>query len=145
MSVFVTGDIHGDPRRLNTESFYEQKQFSGDKDENIVIILGDFGLIWSRDSENKQEKYYLDWLEQKPFTTVFVDGNHENHVRLATYPVKQWHGGLVHEIRPLCQHVFSRCLLAGQQQIFALQQRGNCHLQNLFSEKRDFRRAHAVL
>ena len=45
----------------------------------------------------------------------------------------------------LCQHVFSRCLLAGQQQIFALQQRGNCHLQNLFSEKRDFRRAHAVL
>lgn len=104
MSVFVTGDIHGDPRRLNTESFYEQKQFSGDQDENIVIILGDFGLIWSRDSENKQEKYYLDWLEQKPFTTVFVDGNHENHVRLATYPVKQWHGGLVHEIRPHVLH-----------------------------------------
>ena len=47
MSVFVTGDIHGDPRRLNTGSFYEQKQFSGDQDENIVIILGDFGLIWS--------------------------------------------------------------------------------------------------
>ena len=67
MSVFVTGDIHGDPRRLNTGSFYEQKQFSGDQDENIVIILGDFGLIWSRDSENKQEKYYLDWLEQKSF------------------------------------------------------------------------------
>ena len=74
MSVFVTGDIHGDPRRLNTGSFYEQKQFSGDQDENIVIVLGDFGLIWSRDSENKQEKYYLDWLEQKSFTTVFVDG-----------------------------------------------------------------------
>ena len=105
MSVFVTGDIHGDPRRLNTESFYEQKQFSSNQDENIVIILGDFGLIWSRDSENKQEKYYLDWLEQKSFTTVFVDGNHENHVRLATYPVKQWHGGLVHEIRPHVLHL----------------------------------------
>ena len=45
----------------------------------------------------------------------------------------------------LRQHVFSRCLFAGQQQIFALQKRGNRHLQNLFSKKRDFRRAHAVL
>ena len=45
----------------------------------------------------------------------------------------------------LRQHIFSRCLFAGQQQIFALQKRGNRHLQNLFSKKRDFRRAHAVL
>lgn len=105
MSVFVTGDIHGDPRRLNTESFFEQKQFSGNKDENIVIILGDFGLIWSREKESKQETYYLDWLESKPFTTVFVEGNHENHVRLKTYPEKEWHGGMVHEIRPHVLHL----------------------------------------
>ena len=105
MSVFVTGDIHGDPRRLNTESFFEQKQFSGNKDENIVIILGDFGLVWSREKESKQETYYLDWLESKPFTTVFVDGNHDNHVRLKTYPKKKWHGGVVHEIRPHVLHL----------------------------------------
>ena len=84
ISVWITGDIHGNPVRLSTDSFYEQKEFSGNKDENIVIILGDFGLVWSRDGENKNEKYWLDWLESKPFTTVFVDGNHENHIRLAT-------------------------------------------------------------
>ena len=36
---------------------------------------------------------------------MFVDGNHENHKRLATYPIKQWHGGKVHEIRPNVLHL----------------------------------------
>lgn len=105
MSVYVTGDIHGNPERLSIDSFYEQKEFLEDKDNNIIIILGDFGLVWSRDCENKQEKYWLNWLENKPFTTVFVDGNHENHKRLATYPVREWHGGYVHEIRPHVLHL----------------------------------------
>lgn len=105
MGVWVTGDIHADPRRFNTESFYEQKEFSGNQDENIVIILGDFGLVWDRDGESKREKNWLKWLEEKPFTTIFVDGNHENHERLLTYPIKEWHGGRVHEIRPHVLHL----------------------------------------
>ena len=105
MSIWVTGDIHGNPSRLSTDNFYEQKEFSGDKDENIVIILGDFGLVWSRDKESNKEKYWLDWLEDKQFTTVFVDGNHENHKRLFTYPEKEWCGGKVHEIRPHVLHL----------------------------------------
>ena len=105
MSVWITGDIHGNPVRLSTDSFYEQKEFNENKDENIVIICGDFGLVWNRDKENKNEKYWLDWLESKPFTTVFVDGNHENHIRLTTYPIKEWHDGKVHEIRPHVLHL----------------------------------------
>ena len=105
MAVYVTGDIHGNPTRLSKDSFYEQKDFSGNKDENIVIILGDFGLVWNRDSESRQEKYWLDWLNQKPFTIVFVDGNHENHKRLVTYPIKEWHVGKVHEIRSNVLHL----------------------------------------
>ena len=105
MSVWITGDIHGNPVRLSTDSFYEQKEFNKNKDENIVIICGDFGLVWNRDEENKNEKYWLDWLESKPFTTVFVDGNHENHIRLTTYPIKEWHDGKVHEIRPHVLHL----------------------------------------
>lgn len=104
MAVYVTGDIHGDPTRFSTDSFYEQKQFSGDKDENTVIILGDCGLVWYS-IRNKQEEYWLDWLENKPFTTVFVDGNHENFDRLYTYHIKQWHGGNVREIRPHVLHL----------------------------------------
>lgn len=40
MSVFVTGDIHGDPRRLNTESFYEQKQFLVIRTKILLSFLG---------------------------------------------------------------------------------------------------------
>ena len=104
MSIYITGDIHGDPVRLSTDNFYEQKEFSGHKDENVVIILGDFGLVWQRE-ETSQEKYWLNWLENKPFTTVFVDGNHDNHLRLFTYPEKEWYGGKVHEIRPHVLHL----------------------------------------
>lgn len=105
MAVYVTGDIHGNPTRLSKDNFYEQKDFSGNKDENTVIILGDFGLVWNRDSESRQEKYWLDWLNQKPFTTVFVDGNHECFPRIYSYPVKEWRGGKVHEIRSNVLHL----------------------------------------
>lgn len=103
--IYVTGDIHGNPNRLSSDSFYEQKEFSGNKDENTIIILGDFGLVWDREDESRQEKYWLDWLESKPFTTIFVDGNHENFDRLYSYPIKKWNGGKVHEIRPHVLHL----------------------------------------
>ena len=105
MSIWATGDIHGDPVRLSAENFCEQKGFSGNKNENTVIILGDFGLIWKRDEESKEEKYWLDWLERKPFTTVFVDGNHECFPRIYSYPVAEWNGGKVHVIRPHVLHL----------------------------------------
>ena len=104
MSIWCTGDFHGNPNRLSTDSFYEQKDFSGNKEDNYIIQCGDFGLVWTRE-ESKQEKNWLDWLESKPFYTLFVDGNHSNHDRLATYPIKEWNGGLVHEIRPHVLHL----------------------------------------
>lgn len=104
--VFLTGDIHGNPfSRFSTDAFYEQKEFSKNKDENVCIILGDFGIIWQNDEESPEEKWKLDWLEKKNFTTVFVDGNHDNHPRIYTYPVKEWNGGLVHEIREHVLHL----------------------------------------
>jgi hypothetical protein len=103
--IFITGDIHGNPVRFSTDNFYEQKEFSGNKDDNFVIICGDFGLVWNCTEENKTEKYWLDWLESKPFTTCFVDGNHENFDRLDAYPVEEWNGGKVHKIRPHVIHL----------------------------------------
>lgn len=103
MSIWITGDCHGDVRKFSVDCFYEQKEMN--QNEDYVIICGDFGLIWNCDEESKTEKYWLDWLEDKPFTTLFVDGNHENFDRLYKYPVKEWHGGRVHEIRPHVLHL----------------------------------------
>ena len=99
MTVWITGDIHSNPFRLSTDSFYEQKTFEGGYENNIVIQCGDFGIVWCNE-ESKEEKYKLDWLNSKNFTTVFVDGNHDNIPRLDSYPIKEWCGGLVNEIRP---------------------------------------------
>lgn len=103
--VFCTGDIHGNPVRLSSYSFYEQNEFKNEKDENYVIICGDFGLIWNCKGESNIERYWLKWLEDKPFTILFVDGNHENFDRLYQYPVEEWHGGKVHKIRQNVIHL----------------------------------------
>lgn len=104
MSIWITGDCHGDFEVFSTDIFYEQKEMKN-QDENFLIICGDFGGIWDYTGESPREKWWLKWLEDKPFTTLFVDGNHENFDRLCEYPVKEWNGGLVHEIRPHVLHL----------------------------------------
>ena len=102
--IYITGDTHSDFRRFTTSAFPEQKEMTKD---DYVIICGDFGGVWYQEDSNeiKRENYWLDWLENKPFTTLFVDGNHENFNRLYKYTVKEFNGGLVHEIRPHVLHL----------------------------------------
>lgn len=100
--IYVTGDCHGSFSRFDTKNFKQQKDM--DK-EDYVIICGDFGGIWSTDAENRQDKYWLEWLENKSFTTLFVDGNHENFDRLNSYPIEVWNGGKVHKIKSSIIHL----------------------------------------
>ena len=100
--IYITGDCHSDFRRFNTKNFPEQKDMTKD---DYVIICGDFGGVWNRDEESPQEAFNMDWLEDKPYTTLFVDGNHENFDRLNSYPVEEWNGGKVHRIRKSVIHL----------------------------------------
>ena len=138
MAIYVTGDTHGSQKlgflsvdgflhRFSAAAFPEQKDMTK---TDYVIVCGDFGGVWATDrrkaQESAEEKYGLDWLEEKPFTTLFVPGNHENYDRLIGcrdqrlldswfyanmppeekeklkqgYPRKLWHGGYVRELRP---------------------------------------------
>lgn len=97
--IYVTGDTHCNwMSRLNTKVFPEQKEMCK---EDYVIICGDFG-IWDN---SKEERHDLDWLEDKPFTTLFLDGNHDNFDILDAMPVTEFHGGNVHQIRPSVLHL----------------------------------------
>lgn len=97
--VYVTGDVHSDwMARLHTAAFPEQRGMT--KDDH-VIICGDMG-IWDR---SKSENYNLDWLEKKSFTTLFVDGNHENYDILDSLEQSEWNGGRVHFLRPSVIHL----------------------------------------
>ena len=100
--IYITGDCHRQFHRFNMENFPEQREMNKD---DYVIVCGDFGGVWDCDKESKEEKYLLDWLEGRSYTTLFVDGNHENFDRLYSYPVEEWHGGKVHKIRPSVIHL----------------------------------------
>ena len=93
MAIWLTGDTHGhiDIGKLNTRNFPQQKEMTKD---DFVIILGDFGCVWYGD---QRDIYWLDWLEDKPFTTLFIPGNHENYDLLNKFPFNDQFGV---EIRP---------------------------------------------
>lgn len=100
--IYITGDTHSDFSRFTEENFPIQKEMTK---EDYVIICGDFGGIWNFKEESKKENEALEWLNNKNFTTLFIDGNHENFERLYNYPIEEWHGGKVHKIRDSVLHL----------------------------------------
>lgn len=99
--IYITGDLHGeiDKAKLTTKNFPAQRELTKN---DYVIIAGDFGGIWSG---GKQDEWLLDWLESRNFTTLFVDGNHENFDLLYQFPIMDWNGGKIHQIRPSIIHL----------------------------------------
>lgn len=97
--IFITGDTHGDIdfHKLNTENF----PIEGLTRDDYVIVCGDMGIVWGSNSDRYMQK----WWESKPWTTLFVDGNHENFHKLYEYPVEEWHGGKIHRIMPHVYHL----------------------------------------
>lgn len=100
--IYLTGDTHGglDIEKLNPEVFPCKNMTKDD----YVIILGDFGFIWNR-VPNKHEFNWFGWFNDLPWTTLFIDGNHENHRRLSSFPVDSWHGGQIHRITNSVYHL----------------------------------------
>lgn len=80
MSIYGAGDTHT-PRhihKLNAKNFPQQREMTK---QDFVIIMGDFGLLWENIMD-KTELYWMKWLNDRNFTTLFIDGNHENHHKL---------------------------------------------------------------
>lgn len=92
MALYITGDTHGglDVRKLESKRFPEGKKLTKN---DYVAIMGDFGL-W----QNKRSYDFIFWLDNKPFTTIFVEGNHEDYNFLKTFPVVEKFGGKVRKI-----------------------------------------------
>ncbi|EGC03213.1 metallophosphoesterase family protein [Ruminococcus albus] len=99
--VLVTGDIHGcaDIGKLTAKANPIQKEMTK---EDFLIIAGDFGLVWNNDEE---DLWWRKWLDKKPYTTLFVDGNHENFDLLDDYEVTEFNGGKVHRIGESIYHL----------------------------------------
>ena len=99
--IYITGDTHGteDWEKLSEGNFLEQEYMHPDID--FVIVTGDFGGVWG----DEDDDYVLKFYNSRNFTTLFIDGNHENHDLLDKYPVEEWHGGKVHKISDSIIHL----------------------------------------
>lgn len=92
--IYITGDTHipVDINKLSTKQFPQQKEMTK---KDYVIICGDFGGVWDGSNE---EKYWIKWLKNKNFTTLFVDGNHENFEMLYNLPTVSFGGSIAHKV-----------------------------------------------
>ena len=91
---FVCGDTHipSDIGKLNSVNWKEGSTLTK---EDVLFQLGDFGGIWYPIGSNKEQEYWLDWLCNKPWTTVVVLGNHENYDIIETLPWEEKWGNEV--------------------------------------------------
>ena len=99
--IYVTGDTHipVDIQKFSTKRFPQQKEMNKN---DYVIICGDFGGVCDRSNE---EKYWIKWLKKKNFTTLFIDGNHENFDMLKYLPVVDFGGDSVHMVDDTIYHL----------------------------------------
>lgn len=107
--IFITGDVHNDIdiskfKRKNFEAATGINFDSITKDD-YMIVCGDFGLIWHSEENKHKENFLLKYYRDKPWITLFIDGNHENFDRLNEYPVEIWNGGKIHRISDSIIHL----------------------------------------
>lgn len=99
--IFITGDTHAplDMGKLSLERFPIQEELTK---VDYMLVCGDFGGVWDGGSH---DKVCIDDFNKRTFTTLFVDGNHENFDLLDAYPVEVWNGGKVHRISDSVIHL----------------------------------------
>lgn len=111
MSIYVTGDIHLgiDSKKLNTTFFPEGKNLTKD---DYVIICGDCGFWWDY---SKETKWWVNWYNERPWTTLCVYGNHCNYDNLYNhFSLMNFHGGQARQVADSIYYlnngdVFSLC------------------------------------
>lgn len=87
--IYTFGDTHG--------NHDIGKLFKGGiefKENDYIIICGDFGVIWN-DTKDVRELSLESSLNSLPCEVLFVDGNHENFNRIYALPQVQKFDSLV--------------------------------------------------
>jgi len=100
--IILLADIHGHLRLSFAKEKLSKLKL---QKEDVVIILGDAGIVWQEPMRADIKEYY----SSLPCDLLFLDGNHENFDLINNMKTVMRYGGLVHEILPNVFH-----LLRGQ-------------------------------
>ncbi len=92
--LYLTGDTHGD--NLERFSFRRHLQMRNWTENDVAVVLGDTALMWP--GCEKETAYVLDQLASKPFTIIFILGNHDNYDWAETLPQVDVLGGTMRQI-----------------------------------------------
>lgn len=82
--ICVTGDTHGDYSR------FSHKKIRSLKKDDFLMICGDFGFVWDG---SPKEQAMLKKIGSKKYTTLFINGGHDNYELLSRYPEEDFMGG----------------------------------------------------
>lgn len=86
--IILRGDTHGNAMQLETFFDWNNNNLTG---EDIVIVLGDFGIIWQ---DREKTTKILEILGSHKCQLAFVDGNHENFNLIKEMEIIiEWNGG----------------------------------------------------
>ena len=107
--IYITGDTHGDFARFSTKRL--RRTGMELTKEDYIIICGDFGLCWAKD---KTFEYHCKNFAEKPYTILWVQGNHENYDMIGEYPLEEWHGGKARHI------ILDKVILLERGQVFEI-------------------------
>lgn len=105
MSIYITGDIHGDITRFSELYIPNESELT---EQDCIIVCGDFGLIWYNKDDYKSyriQQNNLDNLSARPYKILFCDGNHENFNEIYNYEAVEIYGGRAHKIRDNIYHL----------------------------------------
>ncbi|SEB52944.1 hypothetical protein SAMN04489806_0992 [Paramicrobacterium humi] len=80
--IGLMGDVHGDRNHI-----FRAANMFGRRGIRVIIQLGDFGMIWPRRNWPIDLNALDVFLGDQDQTLLFVDGNHEDHPLLETFPV----------------------------------------------------------
>ena len=74
MSVYCSGDAHN--RLIEKFSYTHNPEIRALTANDVIVVCGDIGLGWN--DADKEYKYVLEWLSNRPESFLFVRGNHDN-------------------------------------------------------------------
>lgn len=109
--LYFTGDVHSNI--IERFSYSRHPELRDLTEDDIVFVLGDFGCpwfnpdfhfydFWLKPGKEKEEHYKLNFLSEKPWTTIIVAGNHDNYDLIKKMPLVELGGAEV------CQMYYDR-------------------------------------
>lgn len=108
--IYLTGDTHGeiDVKKLSFHNWKESRELTRN---DYLIILGDFGFPFFDEDIMKQKGqyaeylYWIHWLAARPYTILWVDGNHDNFNYWEKQPIAEMFSGKV-QPHPYAENIY---------------------------------------